>query len=425
MDKNKLVALLENKLKDRLQEASLSSIEGRLTTARKGAKASGGGYSGWVKLSGKTWKNKKTGKMMHSQALASHIGGFNDFKIVGEAVSEGGYQTAEKRLASAKRGAKASGGGYSGWVKTGRNSWKNKKTGRNAHSQALASQLGGFSDFKIKEGVVNEDESKGYVVTYQDKAFNKTYTAQIPPGISKADIVKMLKKTIRVGLKIISIDSLKESVKEAYTSERDPKAANRNKVIAKGGRKLKAKKDSVTYDQAMSTKDIESKILKHVQQKHNVMQSARSLANNRGRSEKNIETLYKLAKKTGDRQLSGLIDTWVITAYDNNLIESDAEYAKSLEKIAKDRQLKMLSKKDKETLLKIAKLMKTANESNLGESITEADIKQFEKKLDAMVVKYVKDNLKLDPDEEGKAFVDLKKLIKTYSFSKVRNLRGR
>jgi len=55
----------------------------------------------------------------------------------------------------------------------------------------------------------------------------------------------------------------------------------------------------------------------------------------------------------------------------------------------------------------------------------EADIKQFEKKLDAMVVKYVKDNLKLDPDEEGKAFVDLKKLIKTYSFSKVKNLRGR
>ena len=38
--------------------------------------------------------------------------------------------------------------------------------------------------------------------------------------------------------------------------------------------------------------------------------------------------------------------------------ESTSAYKKSLEKIAKDRQLKMLSKKDKETLLKIAKMMK-------------------------------------------------------------------
>jgi len=45
--------------------------------------------------------------------------------------------------------------------------------------------------------------------------------------------------------------------------------------------------------------------------------------------------------------------------------ESSAEYAKSLQTIAKDRQLKMLSKKDKETLLKIADLMKRANEGTL------------------------------------------------------------
>lgn len=148
MDKNKLIALLESKLKDRLQEESLSSIEKRLTTAKKGAKASGGGYSGWVKLSGKTWKNKRTGKMMHSQALASHIGGFNDFKIIGEAAATSGYN-----------------------------------------------------------------------VVYQDKALDKTYTAQIPAGISKADIVKMLKKTVRVGLKIISISPIKEAKleKEKFT----------------------------------------------------------------------------------------------------------------------------------------------------------------------------------------------------------------
>jgi hypothetical protein len=45
-----------------------------------------------------------------------------------------------------------------------------------------------------------------------------------------------------------------------------------------------------------------------------------------------------------------------------NLKESTAEYAKSLEKIANDRKMKNISKKDKETLMKIAQLMKTANE---------------------------------------------------------------
>jgi len=43
--------------------------------------------------------------------------------------------------------------------------------------------------------------------------------------------------------------------------------------------------------------------------------------------------------------------------------ESTGEYRKTLAKIAKDKQLKMLSKKDKETLLKIAQMMKSANES--------------------------------------------------------------
>ena len=41
-----------------------------------------------------------------------------------------------------------------------------------------------------------------------------------------------------------------------------------------------------------------------------------------------------------------------------------------------------------------------------------------------MVASYVKDGLKLDKEEERKAFVELKKLIKSYSFSKVKKLRG-
>ena len=63
-------------------------------------------------------------------------------------------------------------------------------------------------------------------------------------------------------------------------------------------------------------------------------------------------------------QLSGLV-----ASYDMN--ESDKAYAASLRQIAKDRTIKNLTKKDKDTLLKIADLMKNANE--------EADLnEQFE-----------------------------------------------
>jgi hypothetical protein len=50
--------------------------------------------------------------------------------------------------------------------------------------------------------------------------------------------------------------------------------------------------------------------------------------------------------------------------------ESTKEYGKTLDKIAKDRQLKSLSKKDRDTLVKIAKLMKRANESKLEATTT-------------------------------------------------------
>ena len=43
--------------------------------------------------------------------------------------------------------------------------------------------------------------------------------------------------------------------------------------------------------------------------------------------------------------------------------ESTKEYAKSLEKIASDRKLKNISKKDKVLLMKLADMMKNANES--------------------------------------------------------------
>ena len=64
-------------------------------------------------------------------------------------------ESAMKAIINAKKGAKASGGGYSSWTKIGNNSWKNKKTGRLSHNAGLYDKIGEFSDFVI-EGKVNE-----------------------------------------------------------------------------------------------------------------------------------------------------------------------------------------------------------------------------------------------------------------------------
>jgi len=59
---------------------------------------------------------------------------------------------------------------------------------------------------------------KGYNVVYRDNAFDKTYTAQFPAGTSKAEIKRMLKQVVRVGLEIVDIMPIKE-VKESNLSE--------------------------------------------------------------------------------------------------------------------------------------------------------------------------------------------------------------
>ena len=56
--------------------------------------------------------------------------------------------------------------------------------------------------------------------------------------------------------------------------------------------------------------------------------------------------------------------------------ESTKEWGKTLDKIAKDRQLKSISKKDRDTLIKISKLMKGANES-VNEKISKEEWAQY------------------------------------------------
>jgi len=77
--------------------------------------------------------------------------------------------------------------------------------------------------------------------------------------------------------------------------------------------------------------------------------------------------------------------------------ESTKEYGKSLEKIAKNRQLRSLSKKDRDTLIKISKLMKRANESvkegkalkftNIKDRTLERHLKKVTKKVGAELEK--------------------------------------
>ena len=62
--------------------------------------------------------------------------------------------------------------------------------------------------------------------------------------------------------------------------------------------------------------------------------------------------------------------------------ESTDAYKKSLEKIAHDKTLKMLSAKDKKTLMKIAKMMKHANEQKIDIKPTIEQLDRFVEKLD-------------------------------------------
>ena len=71
--------------------------------------------------------------------------------------------------------------------------------------------------------------------------------------------------------------------------------------------------------------------------------------------------------------------------------ESTKEWTKTIKKLAKQDQLKKISSKDKETLLKIVRLMKTANESLAGgedpsNSITPVDIQVADESIAEVIV---------------------------------------
>jgi hypothetical protein len=78
--------------------------------------------------------------------------------------------------------------------------------------------------------------------------------------------------------------------------------------------------------------------------------------------------------------------------------ESTSEYGKSLRKIANDNKLKSISKKDKETLSKIADMLAKANEDFKTEALSDAD----KKKRLAMIKKAVEKISKSNADKAKK-----------------------
>ena len=96
------------------------------------------------------------------------------------------------------------------------------------------------------------------------------------------------------------------------------------------------------------------------------------------------------------------LDSYVPTA---NLNASTKEYGKSLEKIAKDRALKALSRKDRETLMKIANMLdkerKNFSRKKEEVKITESPLQMKQGDAIDLVLDKVKDVIKKDL-ERGK-----------------------
>jgi hypothetical protein len=115
-------------------------------------------YQAWLKTLKSSYNSKAAAEsimnLVSDAGLLSRISKSKHQKWMKDMLGEGKLteESAMKAIINAKKGAKASGGGYSSWTKIGNNSWKNKKTGRLSHDAGLYDRIGEFSDFVI-EGV--------------------------------------------------------------------------------------------------------------------------------------------------------------------------------------------------------------------------------------------------------------------------------
>ena len=138
----------------------------------------------------------------------------------------------------------------------------------------------------------------------------------------------------------------------------------------------------------------------------------------------NIVDLAKAFKALDSYPRDGVIE--ILQKHDKSLLksilakagmnESTKAYAASLEKMANDKKLKSISKADRETLAKLADLMKNANEAVVEEEITNEDLEEMDlskvdtKKLLQFNRKYA--DRKMGPSDANQVRAVRRELIK-------------
>jgi hypothetical protein len=100
---------------------------------------------------------------------------------------------------------------------------------------------------------------------------------------------------------------------------------------------------------------------------------------------KNADKARRAIEKNGGNATNSKIQNIMFDLM-YEITESSEQWAKTLKKLAAEKQLKSISSKDKETLLKIVRMVKTANEAKLDKEKFTDPSKMKEKKKKSMIL---------------------------------------
>ena len=141
--KLKNISRKDRELLAKLAQMMKTANEGRLSSKIKKAILIAVGMSG--NMTGAVKKIEKMAKGLSDDPKVAAA-----LRIANENINEDG-RAIMKSISSAGKGAIATGGGYAPYIKMGRNSWKQKKTGTKSHDDGIFDVIGAFKDFKIEE----------------------------------------------------------------------------------------------------------------------------------------------------------------------------------------------------------------------------------------------------------------------------------
>jgi len=146
-------------------------------------------------------KTDKTIKIVKNAAAATRLmnrlmdtGNYDEIaaKWIGdekdESVNEDG-RAIMKSISNAKKGAIATGGGYSPFVKMGKNAWKQKKTNTKSHDDGIFDKIGMFKDFMIDEKIERGNEVHAETKKELKAAIAKSMREILDGKVPKYDII--------------------------------------------------------------------------------------------------------------------------------------------------------------------------------------------------------------------------------------------